>query len=206
MKVYSSCFLVLSAIFLPITSVEGKTGKNPNDEFGRYKSIGPIEINSDSLEVLQRDNKAIFTGHVVALQGDVKLKSEKMTVFYKSKANPDAKKPTKDKSPTSAISGKTSIEKIVVEKKVLLTTPEETASGAGGVYDVVGQKIFLNDDVVLTRGKNVLKGNRLVYDFTTGKSVMNSSADSTGNNKTKQRVKALFVPDKNDDKALPSKK
>lgn len=156
----------------------------------KFKSNGPIEINSDSLEVLQQSHQAIFTGHVVAIQGDVHIKSEKMTVHYK---NSDAEK-SKEKSMVAGVAEKNSIEKIVVEKNVFLTTPEETAKGESGLYDVVNNKIFLNDNVVLTRDNNVLKGDRLVYDFQTGKSQLNSSA-SEDPSKPKQRVKALFIPD-----------
>jgi lipopolysaccharide export system protein LptA len=165
---------------------------NAENVSNKYKSNGPIEITSDSLEVLQQNHKAIFTGHVVAVQGEVHIKSEKMTVFYK---NNDPEKPNqKEKSVASAATENNSIEKIVVEKNVFLTTPEETAKGENGLYDVVNHKIFLNDDVVLTRDKNVLKGDRLVYDFQTGKSELNSP-ESGDSNKPKQRVKALFIPD-----------
>lgn len=187
-------------------------GKNATDGMDKYKTKAPIEITSDSLEVLQQANKAVFTGHVVAVQGDIRMKSEKMTVFYKNtepeptkhgKTDKDRKK---EKSLANAEPEKKSIEKIVVEKNVFLATPQETASGSRGLYDVVHHKIYLNDNVVLTRDKNVLKGDRLIYDLTTGKSELNfpEPTGSTGAGKTNQRVKALFVPD--GDKKLPLKK
>ena len=147
----------------------------------KHDNKQPIEITSDQLEVLQKDNKAIFSGHVVAVQGDVNLKAEKMVVYYKQ-------------SESAAKTGgeKNAIQKIDVDGGVFLSTPEETASGDNGIYDVEGQKIFLNTNVVLTREKNVLKGDKLVYDFATGKSTLNAGgATSTGG---KQRVKAVFVP------------
>ncbi len=173
---------------------------------GKYKSKGPIEINADALEVLQAEHKAIFTGRVVAVQGDVKLTSEKMTVFYKGNPAGGADKADKKEAKPAAATEKNSIEKIIVEKNVFLSTPEETASGDNGIYDVEHHKIFLNDNVVLTKDKNVLKGEHLVYDFETGKSSMNAPngtiAEGAGNKKT--RVKALFVP--SGDEKLPFKK
>lgn len=165
---------------------------------GKHDTNAPIEINSDALEVLQADHKAIFTGHVVAVQGDVHLKSEKMTVFYKQQeADKSTAKPAPKTSTIPAETEKNSIEKIIVENNVFLTTAEETASGTNGIYDVENKKIYLNDNVVLTRDKNVLKGDKLVYDFATGKSTMNSSdgvvSESNPTGK-KMRVKALFVP------------
>ena len=129
-----------------------------------------------------------------------------MTVLYKSSEKKNDKTIKKENSMTNDVSEKNSIEKIIVEKKVFLTTPEETASGSHGIYDVVNHKIFLNDNVVLTRDKNVLKGDRLVYDFTTGKSVLNSpeSKELSNAGKPNQRVKAILVPNSN--KVSPSKK
>ena len=198
-----NAIITLVLFFTSSFAVESFAANSPAIS-NKYKSGGPIEITSDSLEVLQQNHKAIFTGHVVAVQGDVKIKSEKMTVFYKSTESGKTAKP--EKTITSAVSEKNSIEKIVVENNVFLSTPEETASGARGLYDVVNHKIFLNDNVVLTRDENVLKGDRLVYDFTTGKSELNSSqgGTATSDGKPTQRVKALFIPDGN--KKLPAKK
>ena len=175
----------------------------------KHDTNAPIEINSDALEVLQADHKAIFTGHVVAVQGDVHLKSEKMTVFYKQQeADKTTAKPAPKTGAIPATGEKNSIEKIIVENNVFLTTAEETASGTNGIYDVENKKIYLNDNVVLTRDKNVLKGDKLVYDFATGKSTMNSGdgvaseANPTGK---KTRVKALFMP-KNEEKLPTDKK
>jgi lipopolysaccharide transport protein LptA len=174
---------------------------------GKHDTNAPIEINSDALEVLQADHKAIFTGHVVAVQGDVHLKSEKMTVFYKAQeADGSAEKPAKT-SAVPAATEKNSIEKIIVENNVFLTTAEETASGTNGIYDVENKKIYLNDNVVLTRDKNVMKGDKLVYDFATGKSVMNGSDSAvTAANPTgqKTRVKVLII--QNGQEKLPTDK
>ncbi len=156
-------------------------------------SNAPIDITADQLDVLQNENKAIFTGHVVAIQGDVRLTSEKMVVHYKEQAKKDKK--------SDGAAAQNSIEKIEVEKDVFLTTPQETASGASGLYDVENKKITLNTNVVLTKDKNTLKGERLVYDFNTGKSTVTSGAEQPNTPwKGKTRVRALFVPENSDTK------
>ncbi len=147
----------------------------------------PIEINADSLEVLQEQNLAVFRGNVLAVQGETRLKSEVMTVYYKKKDG------TTNTDPTQS-----TVERIEVEGAVVLATPEETASGDRGVYDVSRKQVRLLSNVVLTRGKNVLKGDSLVYDFATGKSVINAPqhtpAGTSGGGGG--RVRALFVPEK----------
>lgn len=160
----------------------------------RFDSKQPVEITSDQLEVHQLENVAIFTGNVVAIQNDVRLKSDKMTVHYtSSEEKAAAPKPAAD---NAASTQKQTIKKIDVEGNVFLATPEETASGARGDYDVVGEEIHLYDNVVLTRGANTLKGNQLTYNFTTGRSVITGgTVAEQGASKGKERVRALFVPD-----------
>lgn len=148
----------------------------------RHDGKTPIDISADNLDISQTDGRAVFTGHVVAIQGEVRLTAEKMIVHYEKSTPADQKK--------QAAGG---IRKIEVEKDVFLSTPGETASGGRGVYDVARQQIVLEQNVVLTKDKNTLKGERLVYDFTTGKSAL-ASHDPAAPEK-KARVRALFVPE-----------
>ncbi len=180
------------------------------------KNKEPIEVTSDTLEVFQQENRAVFSGHVVAIQGDTRLKADSMNIFYNPPKDQGAagdKKADKQKKPEApadnaadnkdakAGGASDSVKKIDVQGNVFLSTPEETASGDNGTYDVEHNMIFLNNNVVLTRGQNVLKGNHLTYNFATGKSVLTSEAGdkATGSGEAasggKQRVRALFVPE-----------
>lgn len=163
----------------------------------KHNKKTPIEVTSDSLEVMQEQNKAAFTGHVVAVQGKVRLSADKMTVYYASaedKKNNKKKTDKADSSKDSAAQG--AIKKIEAEGNVFLSTPQETASGSVGVYDVQNQEIRLSNQVVLTRGKNILKGDKLTYNFATGRSLISSgAADGGKGGKSGERVRALFVPE-----------
>jgi lipopolysaccharide export system protein LptA len=171
----------------------------------KHNQHAPIEITADKLEVFQAENKAIFTGHVVAIQAEQRLKGDQMIVYYKTEAEKDQAKnkkasPEKTEEKADDAGGNPlnagSVKKIDVKGNVFLSTPEESASGDFGNYDVDAQLIHLNDHVVLTRGKNVLKGDKLVYNFETGKSVVSSNAPKAGGDKSKsERVRALFVPE-----------
>ncbi len=111
-----------------------------------------------------------------------------MTVYYR---NTDDKKQ----------SNQDSIRKIEVDGSVFMTMPDETASGASGVYDVENNRITLKNKVVLTKGKNTLKGDTLVYDMATGKSVISTAGVSSAQGGKKgERVRALFVPEDKDKK------
>lgn len=175
---------------------------------GKHNTRAPIEVTSDTLDVMQDQSKAVFSGNVVAIQGDVRLKADKMTVHY-AKSGDKKEKPKKaslakdkpaDKNPEG------SIKKIEAEGNVFMSTPNETASGASGVYDVEHQEIRLNSNVVLTRGQNVLKGDRLTYNFATSRSTLTGGEQgSNAGGGKKERVRALFVPEKKADesKAAP---
>ncbi len=43
----------------------------------------PIKIDADRLDVFDKENKAIFAGNVVAVQGESTIRCSSMTVFYK---------------------------------------------------------------------------------------------------------------------------
>lgn len=135
----------------------------------------PIEITADTLEVMQNQQRAIFRGRVDALQGDLRLRADQLVVHYRdNKENPD----------------QPGISKIEADGNVFVSSPKETGKGAHGVYDVDRARIDLVGDVVLTQGKNVVKGDTLEMNLATGESKV-SSGKTTGG-----RVKGLFVPEK----------
>ena len=158
------------AMTCPPARAQGLTG---SDE--------PIEITADSLEVLQMDKIATFTGNVDAVQGDMVLSADELRVHYRSLGGNDA-------------GTGNSIHRIEATGNVFLTSPEETAQGTFGVYDVDGQLVTLEGSVVLTRDDNVVRGERLQVDLTTGRSQMFAAVPSTAGGTPTQRVKALFVP------------
>ena len=148
----------------------------------------PIEITADRLEVQQEQKRAIFSGNVLAKQGDVNLKSDKMTVYYSQGGN---------NAPAESVAGSNSISKIEVDGNVLLATPTESAKGSRGVYDVSRKEIRMIGNVVLMREKNVLNGSNLVYNLTTGKSLLTGGAAPGTTTDGGGRVKGLFIPKEN---------
>lgn len=163
----------------------------------KLDSKQPIEIASDNLEVLQAENKAIFTGNVIAKQGDITMRSKSMTVFYESSAAPAPAPGETPPAADGAALGK-GINRIESSGDVVFTTPEETAQGDTAIYNVKTDTIDLVGNVVLTRGQNVLKGTTLNYNLATGRSVLNGGGTSQpGTPATSGRVRGLFVPGDN---------
>jgi lipopolysaccharide export system protein LptA len=139
----------------------------------------PVEVNADSLEVIQDNQKAIFSGNVVAKQGTLNISANKMTVYYTKKDGKEDKE-------------QNSVSKVEAEGNVFLSTPTETAQGQTGLLDVKQNVVTLSGNVVLTSGKNVVKGEKLVYNVTTRQSRIVSGTTSNGTKK--ERVRGVFVP------------
>jgi lipopolysaccharide export system protein LptA len=171
MKFISTLLFAITLPFLATAQGFPGTGGDKNQ---------PIEITADELEILQPNRKAEFRGNVVAVQGNVTIKSQIMKVYYRTAAERSAN--------LGAVS------KIEVERNVHLQTPEESARASRGIYQVDQGQILLVGDVILARGQNVLKGNRLDYDLNTQKSLL-TSGDTGGSTPQKGgRVKGVFMP------------
>lgn len=144
----------------------------------------PIEITADSLEVLQNEQIATFTGNVDAVQGDLVLSADLLRVHYGGGG---------DSASGPAAAG--SIRRIEAEGNVFLSSPRETAQGDAGVYDVASNQLSMEGAVVLTRDDNVIRGQRLELDLVSGRSRMLAAVPSTDGGTAPQRVRALFTPD-----------
>jgi lipopolysaccharide export system protein LptA len=138
--------------------------------FGGFKhdSKAPIEIASDSLEVQQSANLAIFTGEVVAGQGTLRLTADKLTVIYAA-----------EKSDTNT----GAIQNMRADGNVFLSNGSETAQGTWAEYDVAGGMVRMGGSVVLTQGGNAISGNSLVIDLNSGNGRVEGG-----------RVKTIFAP------------
>jgi lipopolysaccharide export system protein LptA len=151
----------------------------------QHDSKLPIEITADSLEVVQDDEIATFLGNVDAVQGDLVLSSDELRVHYRG---------SEDGGDGIAAGTGGSIRRIEAKGNVFLSSPQETAQGEFGVYDVDGALLTLEGAVVLTRAENVVRGERLEIDLATGRSQMFAAVPSTAGGTPSQRVKAVFVP------------
>lgn len=151
------------------------------DSFSASDSSEPIEITSDALEIEQKRGLAIFTGSVVASQGNLILRAEVVTVYYGDYLGDQR---------GESLQGQ--ISRIEASGDVFFSTLDETARSENGIYNVEGKKITLSGGVILTRRDNVLRGELLELDLTTGRSKL------YGGQKRSDRVKALFSSDKSD--------
>jgi lipopolysaccharide export system protein LptA len=156
----------------------------------------PVRIQSDGLVVRDKDKMATFSGNVHVTQGDTEMRSKVLVVFYVDSSKPGASPATAMKTAqpgAPAGSGdQQQIRRIEATGGVLVTQKEQNAAGDTGVFDMQSNTVTLNGNVVVTHGKDVVRGQRLVVDLGTGVSRIDGG-----------RVDALFGSAPNGDINLP---
>lgn len=143
---------------------------------------GPIQIEADQLDFLDREGKAIYLGNVDAIQGDARIRAEKLTIFFDRRENTDADQ-------TNQISGAVGdVRSLLAEGEVFYITATEKAKGDRGEYDYASDTITLTGNVTVTRGENVIVGDKLVIDLEAGVSRVSSESTRRG-----ERVRTVIV-------------
>lgn len=156
--------------------------------FGNFgSSKEPIKIDADHLDVFDKEGRAVFSGNVVAVQGDSTMNCTLMTVMYdQNRRQADG---SKSVMPTQGTDD-SSIKKIDCKGPVTIVSKTQVATGNDATFDREANKIYLIGDAALSDGPNVTRGERVVYDLNTG--IANVETKPGG------RVKALFVPGSGD--------
>jgi lipopolysaccharide export system protein LptA len=127
----------------------------------------PVRIQAGSLEVRDKDKQAVFSGNVQVVQGDTTLRCKTLIVFYEND-------PSKPAIPIAQGKGEGQQQMRRMEAKggVTVTQKDQVATGDSADYDVRANTITLKSNVVVTRGQDVLKGEKLVVNLTSGVSTV----------------------------------
>ena len=155
----------------------------------------PIQIEAASLEMRDKKKEATFSGNVKVIQGDTTMTSKSLVVFYESGGGPakaapattPAKAAPAKGAPIPAAEpgpgGASSIKRLEARGNVVVTQKDQVVTGETAVFDTKTNLVTMLGGVVLTQGKNVLRGDRLMVDMTTGVSRVESDSG---------RVQGLF--------------
>lgn len=152
----------------------------------------PIKIDANKLEVFDKENKAVFTGDVVALQGQTTMRCSVMTVLYAQSRDGQTRQPATP-PPASPGAGGNSIRQIDCDGPVSLLSGTQSATSNKLVYDAAKDLVTLTGKVVIADCDNVQRGERAVYDVKTGRATVD--AGPTG------RVQGVFTPGSDEKKA-----
>ena len=125
-----------------------------------FNSNAPVDVEADRIEVQDRADRAIFSGNVIARQGNMTMNAARLTVAYTDTSGVD-------------------VQRLEASGGVTLRTPSETARGNFAIYDVNRRIVTLTGGVHLTQGQNRVQGGRLVLDLNSHRAVMDGGG-STG--------------------------
>ena len=81
------------------------------------------------------------------------------------------------------------IRRVEAKGGVFVTQKDQTATGESGVFDMQANTVTLLGNVVISQGQNVVKGDRLTVDLTSG-----TSRVECGKSQGQCRVQALIQP------------
>ena len=154
----------------------------------------PIQIEAATLEMRDKKKEATFSGNVKVVQGDTTMTSKTLVVFYESSPAPSeapaanakaaAAKSAPMQSATPGPGGSSSIKRLEAKGNVIVTQKDQVVTGETAVFDTKTNLITMLGGVVLTQCKNVLRGDRLLVDMTTGVSRVESDSG---------KVQGLFI-------------
>ena len=141
-------------------------------------SKAPISIDADKLQVYDKEQRAVYTGNVVVVQGETTMKAAHMTVFYER--NNQEAQATEN---AGGGPGGAQLKRVEAKGDVVITSKDQVARGDNGVLDRENDRMILTGNVSLSQGENITKGEKLFYNLSTGVATVDGG-----------RVRSLLVP------------
>jgi lipopolysaccharide transport protein LptA len=108
-----------------------------------------VDIRSDHLTVHQKKHRAVFTGNVKTVQGELEIRCEKLTVTYAGEKDPRAK------------AGE--IKQMLFSGSVSIVQKNRRGHCDRAVYDRVAGRIDCTGKPWVVEGENRIRGERIVY-------------------------------------------
>ncbi len=138
----------------------------------------PINIEANHMTSTEKSNSVIFTGEVDATQADVRIRSDKMTVYYTPK-EAEPKKKTKGET-----GGTQQVEKMICIGNVEVTRAEWLGTSKKMVYLSKERQVILTGNAKAWQGQNMVTGEKIIYFLDEGRSEVIGERTSTtvGNN------------------------
>jgi lipopolysaccharide export system protein LptA len=167
----------------------------------------PVKIEANSLEIIDKDRYAVFSGNVTVQQGDSMMRSRELKVYYegslrdqKGAKDKDAKEPAAaaKSAPVAKNDPAQRIRRIEALGGIVVSSKDQKATGDTGIFDMPTNTATITGNVVISQGPNIMRGDKLVVDLKTGYARMES-----GSKGGTSRVQGLFLPSSIDDKKKP---
>jgi lipopolysaccharide export system protein LptA len=173
-----SALLAIAALVLvspqAIAQPNAAKGNAPNNALQGFSQNRnqPVEITASSLEVRDKEKKATFSGSVKVVQGDTTMRCKSLVVFYDAQGQQSGQTV---KAAAPGPGGSQQISRLEATGGVVVTQKDQTATGDTALFDVKSNTVTLKGNVVVTQGQNIMRGERLVVDLTSGVSKVDGS-------------------------------
>lgn len=145
---------------------------------------GRIQVGADQLDVAERDNTAVYIGNVDVVQGDARLRADRLTINFKG---------SDDGREAGVGGGFGDLSDMLAEGEVFYITPELRARGDRGVYTASTDTVVLTGNVIVSRGQDIAKSECLTLNITAGQSTLGCNGDPATNTPG-ERVISIFNP------------
>lgn len=155
---------------------------------GLRSSKEPITITSDNLEYQYKDGIVVYRGDVLAVQGDVKVKSNELRITLVKSDDPKAAKAGADLDDTSA----SKLQSVVAVGSVRIDQGARWAVGGKATFDQTNRTLVLTENPVLHEGQNEVAGDRVIVYLDENRSIVEGG---------RKRVKAVLFPGKDKENA-----
>ncbi|WP_143004473.1 lipopolysaccharide transport periplasmic protein LptA [Meinhardsimonia xiamenensis] len=139
-------------------------------DLGRQDSGLPIEITSEKLRLDREANTALFEVNVIARQGSMTLKADRLLVEYT----------------TNEEGGYTEVRRLTADGNVVLIQAKpdqpgakpDIAEGDHAVYELATETIVMTGNVLVAQNDTVVTGDRLTYRLDTGQGLMEGNVNT----------------------------
>jgi lipopolysaccharide export system protein LptA len=130
-------------------------------------SRAPVSIDAGKLDYFDKEQKLVYSGGVVATQGDATLKAPELVIFMAKEAAGG-----RNLGGGSPMGADSQVRRMEASGPVVITSKDQVGTGDRGVYDRAENKVFIYGNPVLSEGAHVVRGDaqsRLVYDLASGR-------------------------------------
>jgi len=147
----------------------------------------PVYVEADQMSSTEDANSVLFKGNVDAQQGDLRILSDEMTVYYTDAATEDSDSDTAQK-----------IDKLICVGNVELSTEEWLGTSDKMIYYSDNRKIYLIGNAKAWQDENMVSGEKIVYYIDEGRSEVAGGTttvigDSGEEEEKKSRVKMTIM-------------
>lgn len=124
------------------------------DSFSLSSRDAPIHIRSNGLEFLHEEQRIRYLGDVLVTQGDMTIKSDRLTVLYENGASNHAANPIAG----AGTSSRQRLRSITAEGGVEITSNGRRATSNTAVFNERKRTVTLRGNVTLREGENQVTG------------------------------------------------